>query len=211
MLTGGHDLTPGIMVTVSGIGTPSGFDGTFAVNAVSGTSCATQPCAFQAANTTKASQTAVNGVASSTIDNLFPQVTVVTTKSNAIETTVGLPGFPDATVVGSPYYVPVCATTRFRMTMAAAGDSTRAYLASCDGGNVNFIDTSTDTYLLNAPAPPSVRPPIPPSRRGRRRTRPRPRSRNKRKVCYVVSLVCLNSSKGATWFTDLWPWRLSSA
>jgi hypothetical protein len=37
--------------------------------------------------------------------------------------------------------------------MAAGGDSSRAYLASCDGGNVNFIDTSSDTYIMNLPAP----------------------------------------------------------
>ena len=39
------------------------------------------------------------------------------------------------------------------MTMAAGGDSSRAYLASCDGGMVNIIDTSSDTYILNLPAP----------------------------------------------------------
>jgi hypothetical protein len=44
--------------------------------------------------------------------------------------------------------------------MAAGGDSSRVYLASCDGGNVNIIDTSTDTYILNVPAPYSVRPPV---------------------------------------------------
>jgi hypothetical protein len=44
--------------------------------------------------------------------------------------------------------------------MAAGGDSTRVYLASCDAGNVNIIRTSDDTYLLNLPEPASARPPI---------------------------------------------------
>jgi hypothetical protein len=44
--------------------------------------------------------------------------------------------------------------------MAAGGDSSRVYLASCDAGNVNVVDTSTDTYLLNLKAPGSSRPPI---------------------------------------------------
>jgi hypothetical protein len=47
--------------------------------------------------------------------------------------------------------------------MAAGGDSSRAYLSSCDGGNVNIIDTSNDTYIENLPAPIGSRTPIPPS------------------------------------------------
>ncbi len=48
--------------------------------------------------------------------------------------------------------------------MAAGGDSSRAYLSSCDGGNVDIIDTSNDTYIENLPAPVSnSRPPIPPN------------------------------------------------
>jgi len=47
--------------------------------------------------------------------------------------------------------------------MAAGGDSTRAYLASCDGGNVNIIDTSNDAYIENLQAPLGSRPAIPPS------------------------------------------------
>jgi len=95
--------------------------------------------------------------------NICPQVTVINASSSTIKTTVAVPGFPDATIPSSPYYVPICATTRFRMMMAAGGDSSRAYLSSCDGGNVNIIDTTTDTYFLNVPAPGSARPPIPPS------------------------------------------------
>jgi len=180
-LTGGHDLTAGITVVVSGITTPAGFDGTFLVNSASnsvpGTTCdqPTAMCTFQAANATTATQTAVAGVASSTIDNLFPQVTVVNVSSNAITKTIGIPGFPDATAMGSPYYAPVCVPptsqippspyrATFRYMMAAGGDSSRAYLSSCDGGNVDIIDTSNDTYIENLPAPVSnSRPPIPPN------------------------------------------------
>jgi len=156
-LTAGHDLTPGVSITVTGTGT--GFDGTFIVGAIlSGTTACPGTC-LQAPNTTSGNGTAGSGTGS----NIFPQVTVVDVKSNTIKTTASVPGFPDATVVGSPYYAPVCATTRFRFTMAAGGDSSRAYLSSCDGGNVNIIDTSTDSYILNLPAPVGTRPPIPPN------------------------------------------------
>jgi len=94
--------------------------------------------------------------------NICPQVTVITTSDNSIKTSLAIPGFPDATLPGQ-YHVPVCATTRFRITMAAAGDSTRAYLASCDGGNVNIVYTSTDSYVESAAGPASERAPIPPS------------------------------------------------
>jgi hypothetical protein len=59
--------------------------------------------------------------------------------------------------------VEACANARFRFMMAAAGDSTRAYLSSCDGGNVNIVDTTSDDYIENLPGPTSARAPIPPS------------------------------------------------
>jgi len=96
--------------------------------------------------------------------NICPQVTVITTSNNTIKTSMAIPGFPDATIPPpSPYYVPVCASTRFRFTMAAGGDSSRAYLASCDGGNLNIIYTSTDSYVESMNAPNSDRNPISPS------------------------------------------------
>jgi len=172
--TGGHDLTPGITVAVSGIAKPNDtFNGTYTVTSVSGTSCNKQACTFQAANSTVSpTQTPVTGLASSTIDNLFPQVTVVDVSSNTIKTTIGIPGFPDATNPSTPiYYAPACVPptpptpyrATFRFMMAAGGDSSRAYLSSCDGGNVNMIDTSNDTYILNLSAPIGTRSPIPPS------------------------------------------------
>ena len=94
--------------------------------------------------------------------NICPQVTVITTSNNTIETSLPIPGYPDATIPGT-YYVPVCANTRFRITMAAGGDSSRVYLASCDGGSVNIIYTSTDSYIESTGAPASDRALIPPS------------------------------------------------
>jgi DNA-binding beta-propeller fold protein YncE len=88
--------------------------------------------------------------------NFCPQVTVFNTSGNTFKTATAVPGFPNFALFSPP----VCALTRFRFTMAAGGDSSRVYLASCDGGNVNEIDTSTDTYLLSLPAPVSSRPPI---------------------------------------------------
>ncbi len=91
--------------------------------------------------------------------NLCPQVTVITTSGNIIKGSTPIPGFPGF----APNSPPICASTRFRFSMAAGGDSSRVYLASCDAGNVNIIQTSDDTYVLNLPEPASARSPIPPS------------------------------------------------
>jgi DNA-binding beta-propeller fold protein YncE len=89
-----------------------------------------------------------------TSGNFCPQVTVIDAVSNTIKSSIAIPGFPayDAFCSAQSSRPP-----RFRITMAAGGDSTRAYLASCDGGMVNIIDTSNDTYILNLPAPVSSR------------------------------------------------------
>jgi len=84
-----------------------------------------------------------------TSGNFCPQVTVIDVASNTIKSSIAVPGFLA--------YDAFCSTTRFRVTMAAGGDSSRAYLASCDGGMVNIIDTTSDTYVLNLPAPLGVR------------------------------------------------------
>ncbi len=172
-LTAGHDLTPGVTVTVTD--TEAGFDGTFLVGAIlSGTAACPGTC-FQAPNATTLAATLVSGTGTGT--NIFPQVTVVNVTSNAIKTTVSIPGFPDATnpnYANGQYYVPVCVPptsqtppapyrATFRFMMAAGGDSSRTYLGSCDGGNVNLIDTSNDTYIENLPAPIGSRLPIPPN------------------------------------------------
>jgi DNA-binding beta-propeller fold protein YncE len=92
-----------------------------------------------------------------TVDNvnyICPQVTVIDAVSTTIKSYFAIPGFAAYDAFCSPQSP---RAPRFRITMAAAGDSTRAYLASCDGGMVNLIDTSNDTYILNLPAPVSSR------------------------------------------------------
>ena len=86
-----------------------------------------------------------------TSDNFCSQVTVIDAASNTIKSNIAVPGFPAYDAFCSP--AQSSRAPRFRIMMAAAGDSTRAYLSSCDGGNVNFIDTASDTYILNMPAP----------------------------------------------------------
>ena len=89
----------------------------------------------------------VGGYYGDSAGNICPQVTVIDAVSNAVKSSIAIPGFPA--------FDAFCGTTttRFRLMMAAAGDSSRAYLSSCDGGNVNIIDTSSDTYIGNLPAP----------------------------------------------------------
>jgi hypothetical protein len=89
--------------------------------------------------------------------NICPQVTVLNATSNTVKTAIAVPGFAN--------FDAMCAapTTRFRFAMAAAGDSSRAYLSACDGGNINIIDTLSDTYALSQQAPVSTRPPVPPN------------------------------------------------
>jgi hypothetical protein len=89
-----------------------------------------------------------------TLGNICPQVTAINTSDDSVKAVPAVPGFPN--------YDSFCSNTRFRFTMAAGGDSSRIYLASCDAGNVNIINTANDTYLLNLTAPSSARPPIPP-------------------------------------------------
>jgi hypothetical protein len=96
-------------------------------------------------------------------NNICPQVTEIDAVSNTVASSTPIPGFPDATVPGSQYYIPICTTTRFRFTMAAGGDSSRAYFTSCDGGAVDIIDTSSESYILNLPTPVGTLPPIPPN------------------------------------------------
>jgi len=83
--------------------------------------------------------------------NFCPQVTVIDAASNTIKSKIAVPGFPAFDAFCSPSQSQ--RAPRFRIMMAAGGDSSRAYLASCDGGNVSFIDTSSDTYIMNLQAP----------------------------------------------------------
>lgn len=155
-LTSGYNLTSGVTVTVTGTTSPTvtGFDGTFVVSAiVTGTTACPATC-FQAANTTAtAAPQPVSGSGSGS--NIFPQVTVVDLVANSMKLTTGVAGFAP---LPSPYNT-FCANTPFRFMMAAGGDSTRAYLSSCDGGNVSIINTSSDSYISNLAAPISSRSP----------------------------------------------------
>jgi DNA-binding beta-propeller fold protein YncE len=86
--------------------------------------------------------------------NLCPQVTAIDA-GNYSQTTIAIPGFPAYDDFCSP--TSTSRHARFRIMMAAGGDSSRAYLSSCDGGNVHIIDTSNDTYIGNLTAPASSR------------------------------------------------------
>jgi DNA-binding beta-propeller fold protein YncE len=154
-LTAGAALNPGLTINVTGTN-QTGFDGTFLIGAlISGTTACPGTC-FQVPNPNTLASMPVT--ASGSGSNIFPQVTVVNTTSNTLVNTIALAGFPDATIVGSQYYIPACANSaRFRFLMAAGGDSSRAYLSSCDGGLVDIINTSSNTYFLNLPAPVSSR------------------------------------------------------
>jgi hypothetical protein len=149
LLSGTPDLLPGMVITISGVHStgrpPSDFDGTFVILSVGGGT-------FQVANSP--TDMYVSG-GTGAAPNICPQVTVINAASDTIKSSFAVPGFAA--------YDAFCSTTRFRFMMAAGGDSTRAYLSSCDGGMVNIIDTSTDSYILNQAAPVGTRPPIPPN------------------------------------------------
>ena len=88
------------------------------------------------------------------VNYICPQVTVINATSKSIESTVAIPGFAAFDAFCA---LPVSQQgPRFRLTMAAGGDSTRAYVASCDGGMVNIIDTSDDSYIESQPVPAST-------------------------------------------------------
>jgi len=148
---GAPDLLPGMVVTIAGVmstgSSPSMFNGTFQVISVGGGT-------FQVANTPAGNDTYTSG-GTGVASNICPQVTVIDAVSKSVKSSIAIPGVSANN--------DVCTTTRFRFMMAAGGDSTRAYLSTCDGGNVNIINTSNDAYIENLPAPVGARAPIPPS------------------------------------------------
>jgi DNA-binding beta-propeller fold protein YncE len=87
--------------------------------------------------------------------NFCPQVTAIDAASNTIKSTIAIPGFPAYDDFCSP--TSASRHARFRLMMAAGGDSSRAYLSSCDGGSVHIIDTSNDSYIGSLTAPASSR------------------------------------------------------
>ena len=62
---------------------------------------------------------------------------------------------PDVQVVAP------CNAARFRRYIASAGDSSRVYVANCDGGTTDIVRTSDDTFVLGLSAPFSQAPPLP--------------------------------------------------
>jgi len=104
-------------------------------------------------------------VASYFLDNTSPnctvtacvqtQLTAINTLNNQVQKSIALPQVSVSSVAD-------CAALRFRISAVAAGDSSRVYLASCDGGGVAGVRTSDNSYVvtLNAPvsgfAPPAV-------------------------------------------------------
>lgn len=74
------------------------------------------------------------------------QVTVMNAVTIQVTKAIPLPEVSVSTV-GS------CASARFRVSAAAAIDSSKVYVSSCDGGGVSSVRTSDDTYVVTLPAP----------------------------------------------------------
>jgi YVTN family beta-propeller protein len=76
-------------------------------------------------------------------------VTVINTAGFTVKTTIPLASVPA-----------ICAVkTWAELSVAAAGDSSRVYVANCDAGDTAIIQTSNDTLLLQMAAPFSAQPP----------------------------------------------------
>ncbi len=69
-------------------------------------------------------------------------VTVINAADGSIKSTISLTSVAQ-----------VCASNPFELPIAAAADSSRAYVGNCDAGNVAIIQTLNDTLLLQMPAP----------------------------------------------------------
>ena len=74
-------------------------------------------------------------------------VTAIDTLNNTVTKTIGLTASPA---------VAACASSRFRISTAVSGDSSRVYIASCDAGNVSIISVSSNSFLVELPAPVSA-------------------------------------------------------
>jgi DNA-binding beta-propeller fold protein YncE len=58
--------------------------------------------------------------------------------------------------VTSALAVASCASSRFRISTATSGDSSRLYVSGCDAGNVAIVDVSSNSLLVDLPAPVSA-------------------------------------------------------
>jgi YVTN family beta-propeller protein len=120
--------------------------------------------AFETADSTKCVQV----VGALPVNCYLTQVTVIDAASLTIKTGSGTAPnpfpvpTPSATVLaGAPVLAQTgCATTRFRLSVVPASDSSRVFLAACDAGGVSTINTASDTYVVTLPAPVSAFPPI---------------------------------------------------
>jgi DNA-binding beta-propeller fold protein YncE len=91
---------------------------------------------------------------------LISDVTVINASSNSITKTISLPTVPVVASCASTA-APAIAGTRFRISTASAGDSSRVYVGNCDAGNISIIRTLDDTPVLSLPAPVSAGQPPP--------------------------------------------------
>ena len=91
---------------------------------------------------------------------LISDVTVINASSNTITKTISLPTVPVVASCASTA-APAIAGTRFRISTASAGDSSRVYVGNCDAGNISIIRTLEDTPVLSLPAPVSAGQPPP--------------------------------------------------
>jgi len=91
---------------------------------------------------------------------LISEVTVINESGNTITKTISLPTVPVVASCASTA-VPAIAGTRFRISTASAGDSSRVYVGNCDAGNISIIRTLDETPVLSLPAPVSAGQPPP--------------------------------------------------
>lgn len=82
--------------------------------------------------------------------NVAVQVTAINTTNNTILGTINLPG---TTALAN------CVGARFRVSSAAAADSSRVFVAECDAGAIATIRTA-DNSLISLPAPVSAAEPV---------------------------------------------------
>lgn len=86
-------------------------------------------------------------IASGTASGI-PQATIINTADGSLRTTLTL---------SSP--IMSCTGVRFGLFSAADPGGTRVYVSNCAAGDTAIINTQTDSFVLNLPAPPSAAPP----------------------------------------------------
>ncbi len=101
------------------------------------------------------------------------QVSVISSNSNKLSSVIPLGSvsvdMTNATVCGAPGPVGSQGAVRFRLSIAAAGDSSRVYVANCDAGSttvISAVPTSSEPYppntvITNLQSPVSSFPPAP--------------------------------------------------